>query len=182
MIWIVASEDITGACNIDTSVTPEELLCNVGTMDSGDTFTVRVQTTIPSSAGSAPVIALLGASDFNATDGNLLLDNSEVQNYTGPAVDTNDWESFTDIDCDSIPTVGCARDVPAGNNDNSYTRGAKEDTRNPATSVGSIPPSKDDLDRWYYAQEFIDGKACHRDFIKEVMDAINSLENVKKYL
>jgi hypothetical protein len=30
--------------------------------------------------------------------------------------------------------------------------------------------------------EFIDGKACHRDFIKEVMDAINSLENVKKYL
>jgi hypothetical protein len=28
----------------------------------------------------------------------------------------------------------------------------------------------------------IDGKCCHRDFIKEVMDAINSLENVKKCL
>jgi len=57
--------------------------------------------------GGGYVVAQLSPSTFNATDGNLLLDNTEVPAEVGaPSIDDTDWETFSSqIDC-SIST-GC---------------------------------------------------------------------------
>lgn len=153
--WTVASETPNlGVCSIDVN---DQLTCNVGTLIEGASFTVRVEAMIPDTQQFT--LLLLAPSTFNATDGNLLLDNSEIPVGAGkPASDDKDWESFVgQIDC-SI-NKGCVLDAPSGANDDSYTGGAKEDTLNPAVSTGSIPPSKDDLLRWYFQEEFISGEA-----------------------
>ena len=103
----------------------------------------------------------MSPSDFNATDGNLLLDNSALPPPRNtPLTDpmNGDWESFAGSIICSL-SQGCGLDAPSGKTDDSYTRGAKEDSINPAVSVGSIPPSKDNLLRWYFAQEFLSGEA-----------------------
>jgi uncharacterized repeat protein (TIGR01451 family) len=137
------------ACSIDAS---QHLHCDVGDLAAGASFTVRIEATVP--LVPTVVTASLAGTDFDAEDGNLLLDNSEIPSGVGaPSSDTEDWESFTtSIDC--ATKTGCALDLPSGSTDNSYTQGAKEDDQNPSTDFGSIPPSKDDLARWYYTEEF----------------------------
>ena len=75
---------------------------------------------LPSPA-SADAVSSLEGSPFNGTDGNL----------------------------DQTPAVSVTPDSGTGNNDNSYTQGAKENDLCPAVEFGSIPPSKADLSNLY---------------------------------
>jgi uncharacterized repeat protein (TIGR01451 family) len=165
--WAVASEnpDLSVCQVTGTSPSPQHLSCNVGTLLDGGAFTVRVETTVEdtSTITAAPTTtASLAGTDFNATDGNLLLNNREIPASLRPSpipnFDAKDWETFVgQINC--ATNKGCVYDRPSGSTDDSYTQGAKEDDENPAIDVGSIPPSKDDLVRWYFQQEFIDQDA-----------------------
>lgn len=150
------------AASIDCTIAPatpppeaaQQLNCPIGDLALGETFTVHVEALVLSLASFSEPLATVGLSDFNATDGNLTKDNSAIPNYTGPNFDTTDWENFKDqINCQT--NEGCVYDTPSGKTDNSYTRGAKEDDKNPATDFGSIPPSKDDLLRWYFVNDIV---------------------------
>lgn len=105
--------------------------------------------------GPSNAVALLSPSTFNATDGNLLLDNTEVPAGVGaPSTDDTDWETFSSqIDC-SVST-GCVLDIDDSANDDHYTFAAKEDDVDPAIDTGPIPPSLTDLTRWYFVEEFV---------------------------
>jgi uncharacterized repeat protein (TIGR01451 family) len=143
------------ACAI-TANSGDKLHCVIGDLEESASFSVTVCTDIPAATPAAPVV-LLGASDFNATDGNLLLDNSEIPPGVGaPDTDAKDWKTWADGGADDIDCSthdGCVYDTPSGSTDNSYTQGAKEDDESPVIDFGSIPPSKDDLNRWYWKQE-----------------------------
>jgi Prealbumin-like fold domain len=83
-----------------------------------------------------PVLANLPGSNFEGSDGNL------VVNTPG----NTDWAN--------APNRVRGDDLPSGTQDNSFGQGTKED--DPAVSVvtGSIPPQKSDLTRFYVASEF----------------------------
>jgi uncharacterized repeat protein (TIGR01451 family) len=84
-------------------------------------------------------VGALGASTFNATDGNLTDDG---------ALET-DW-------CTPAPNRVVGLDTPSGNNDNSFVSGPnKEDHDVPTVGAGSIPGNKDDLLRTYVASETV---------------------------
>jgi hypothetical protein len=98
-------------------------------------------------AGGAAALALTGT-DFDAGDGNLVVDPSE-----------RDWATFNGnkVDCDSTPKVGCGIDKPTGQTDDSFGQGTKEDTEVPSVVDGSIPNNKSDLTRFYVANEKLSG-------------------------
>jgi Domain of unknown function DUF11 len=85
----------------------------------------------------SPVNAL-GASTFNALDGNLTDDGPET-----------DW-------CTPAPNRTVGTDTPSGPGDSSFVSGNnKEDTDVPTIGAGSIPNNKDDLLREYIASETV---------------------------
>src|SRR5689334_1545657 len=92
-------------------------------------------------AGSA--LANLTGSDFDAGDGNLLVDGN-------PPTETKDWEN--------APNLSKAKDLATGTSDNSFGQGTKEDTPAPIVTDGSIPNNKSDLTRFYVASDKIGGK------------------------
>lgn len=85
-------------------------------------------------SAAAPGLALAG-STFESLDGNL------VVNTAG----NTDWAT--------APNLAVGIDQSQTNSDNSYTGGAKHDDVCPSSSTGSIPPNKDDLMRFYVANE-----------------------------
>jgi uncharacterized repeat protein (TIGR01451 family) len=83
-------------------------------------------------------VAALGASSFNALDGNLTDDGAET-----------DW-------CTPAPNLVPGPDSPSGSNDTSFTTGNnKEDSDVPSLGDGTIPNNKDDLLREYVASETV---------------------------
>ena len=80
-----------------------------------------------------PVYAL-GASTFDAEDGNLVVDGNET-----------DWAN--------APNRAFGDDKPTGQSDDSLGNGTKEDDAVPSVIDGSIPNNKSDLSRFYVASE-----------------------------
>jgi hypothetical protein len=90
-------------------------------------------TLIMALAIAIPVYAL-GASTFDAEDGNLVVDGTET-----------DWAN--------APSLKFGDDKPTGQSDDSFGTGTKEDTPVPSVVDGSIPNNKSDLSRFYVANE-----------------------------
>lgn len=113
-------------------------------------------TTVALILGLAGIAAatLGGGSTFESGDGDLAPNTS-----TPPA--PHDWNSPVDpIVCPStIPGVGtnCGLDLVKNQGDNALGQGSKEDNPVPTVVFGSIPPSKDDLSRFYVNQERVAG-------------------------
>ena len=91
-------------------------------------------------------MANLAGSGFDAGDGNLVV-NDEAK----------DWANIG-IVCPPGSVMGCALDLPTGQNDDSFGNGTKEDTEVPSVIDGSIPNNKSDLTRFYVANEKVSGK------------------------
>src|SRR5438034_11849019 len=114
-----------------------------------------VAVAILSLAGFSAVYATLsGGSTFESGDGNLAVDGGAT---------FHDWNSPVEtIDCGTaaqIPHSGtnCGTDLVKNQSDNSLGQGSKEDDPNPTVVGGSIPPSKDDLSRFYVNKERVNG-------------------------
>src|SRR6266498_902257 len=97
---------------------------------------------------------LSGGSTFESGDGDLAPNTS-----TPPAA--HDWNAPVEtITCPlTIPGSGtnCGLDLVKSQADNSLGQGSKEDNPAPTVVSGSIPPSKDDLSRFYVNKERING-------------------------
>ena len=87
-------------------------------------------------AGSS---ANLAGSTFEGNDGNLVVDTSG----------NTDWAN--------APNLVVGLDQPSGSSDNSFGQGTKEDNPNATVVTGSIPPNKNDLNRFYIASQFAGG-------------------------
>jgi uncharacterized repeat protein (TIGR01451 family) len=123
-------------------VTRARLVCNIGTLASGASFTVHVSASLTSSnllQGPSPAGTSL------EIDGDLKDD---------PAAG-KDWASLGSslINCASSPRIGCDIDLPTGTTDNSFGQGTKEDDATPTVVSGSIPNNKSDLQRFYVSTE-----------------------------
>lgn len=89
-------------------------------------------------------LAALTGTNFDTEDGNLKND---------PAPPETDWVDVTEIR---------RSDAPTGSGDDSFTQGTKEDTADPVTEFGSIPPNKSDLLTFgIYTEETASGKFLH---------------------
>ena len=88
---------------------------------------------------SSSALANLAGSNFDASDGNLVLDD-----------ESQDWVN--------APGLSVGIDKPTGTNDNSLGQGTKEDSPVPTVVSGSIPNNKSDLTRFYVANEKVGGK------------------------
>ncbi len=95
--------------------------------------------------------ATLTSSTFESGDGNLIVD----------ATGLHDWNSPVEpIVCPATaPGSGtnCGLDLIKNGADNSLGQGSKEDNPNPTIVSGQIPPSKDDLSRFYVNKEKVGG-------------------------
>jgi uncharacterized repeat protein (TIGR01451 family) len=140
--------DNKAECAIDqvtvSAVSRDRIICTIGTLASGGSFSVTVTTTIPDGFLQLPPSATGTAIEI---DGNLVDD----------AQDGSDWGALPGslFSCSSNPTKGCSIDLPTGRNDNSFGQGTKEDTPTPKIVRGSIPNNKSDLLRLYVASERI---------------------------
>src|SRR5215510_6090332 len=107
-----------------------------------------------SSTGSARA-TLSGGSTFESGDGD------RAPNTSAPPA-AHDWNSPVEtITCpNTIPGSGtnCGLDLVKNQGDNSLGQGSKEDDPVPTVVNGSIPPSKDDLSRFYINKERINGQ------------------------
>jgi Prealbumin-like fold domain len=84
--------------------------------------------------------ANLAGSNFEGNDGNLVVDTPG----------NTDWANVAGL------AVGI--DNPSGTGDNSFGQGSKEDDPNVSVGLGSIPPNKSDLTRFYEASETLSGQ------------------------
>ena len=111
---------------------------------------------------------LAGGSTFESGDGDLAPNTS-----TPPA--PHDWNNPVGaITCpNTIPGSGtnCGLDLVKSQADNAFGQGAKEDDVAPTVVFGSIPPSKDDLSRFYVNQE----KAGGNDYLYLAWERSNLL-------
>jgi hypothetical protein len=89
---------------------------------------------LATAAASLPSVFAVPGSDFESTDGNLVVDN------------TRDWQSLGG-------QVAIGQDKPTGATDDSLGVGSKDDHPTPTVTSGSIPNNKSDLDRLYVATE-----------------------------
>lgn len=109
---------------------------------------------------AVPSFAVLAGSTFEGNDGNL------TRNTTGNI----DWCSLTAAQLAALaapntnkcptaneaPNLAKGIDTPSGSaTDNAFSNGTKQDDINPTIGTGGIPPSKDDLSRFYIAYESI---------------------------
>jgi Prealbumin-like fold domain len=111
---------------------------------------------------------LSGGSTFESGDGDLAPNTS-----TPPA--PHDWNApVVPIVCgNTIPSSGtnCGLDLVKSQADNSLGQGSKEDDPNPTVVSGQVPPSKDDLSRFYINQE----KAGGNDYLYLAWERSNLL-------
>ncbi|MFL5494263.1 MAG: SpaA isopeptide-forming pilin-related protein [Gemmatimonadales bacterium] len=138
--------DNQNACVIDqvtvNSVSRDRVICTIGSLAPGASFSVIVTTTIPNNFTQLPPSP---AGSPLEIDGNLVDD----------AAAGKDWASLSSsvFSCTSNPKIGCDIDRPTGRTDNSFGQGTKEDTPVPKVVSGSIPNNKSDLLRFYVANE-----------------------------
>jgi len=101
---------------------------------------VGVTTVATALLAATDASAVLAGSTFQGSDGNMVVDPS-------PAPGTTDWAN--------IPTgsLNTGTDKPSGSTDNSFGQGTKEDVADVSVVAGSIPPSKNDLTRFYESSE-----------------------------
>ncbi len=103
---------------------------------------------------SVATATLSGGSTFESGDGDLAPNTS-----TPPAA--HDWNFPVEtINCGSVIPGGgtnCGLDLVKSQSDNALGQGAKEDDPAPTVVNGSIPPSKDDLSRFYVNKEHAGG-------------------------
>lgn len=112
---------------------------------------------------------LSGGSTFESGDGNLAVDTAGL----------HDWNSPVEaISCGTVIPGGgdnCGLDLvkgdPNASSDNSFGQGSKNDTPSPTVVSGQIPPSKDDLSRFYVNQE----KAGGNDYLYLAWERSNLL-------
>jgi uncharacterized repeat protein (TIGR01451 family) len=122
------------------SVTRQILICNIGSLAAGASFTVHLSASIPSSFVQQPPSPAGSPIDI---DGDLIAGTGR------------DWASLSNtiLNCLSSPKIGCDLDKPTGTSDDSFGQGTKEDTQTPTIVSGSIPNNKSDLQRFYVANE-----------------------------
>jgi hypothetical protein len=105
---------------------------------------------------SGTALATLSGSTFESGDGDLAPNTAPTPN-TAP----HDWNAPVQaIICPAtIPGSGtnCGLDLVKSGADNSLGQGSKEDDAVPTVVSGQIPPSKDDLSRFYINQEHAAG-------------------------
>ena len=89
--------------------------------------------------------ATLTDSNFDSTNGGLT--SAALHDWNPTA--TGNLGPYETINCTSNPTQNCGVDLVKSQSDNSLGQGAKEDDVAPSVVSGSIPPSKDDLSRFY---------------------------------
>lgn len=80
----------------------------------------------------------------------------EIDSNANLKVDTNgciDWLTGSNASDPFRAGVDWRLDSPSGSNDESFTQGTKEDTADPVTEFGSIPPNKSDLKAFGTYQE-----------------------------
>jgi hypothetical protein len=111
--------------------------------------------------------ATLTGSSFNTSNGDL------TSTATNPSL--HDWNPASGVNLGPIETITCPSTAPGagtncgldltgkntdsnGNGDNAFGQGSKEDDVSPTVVFGSIPPSKDDLVRFYVNKEFAGNK------------------------
>ena len=132
-------------CAIDqvtvSSVSRDRIICNIGDLAKGASFSVTVSATVPNSILQIPPSA---AGTSLEIDGDL----------ADGAAAGKDWASLpsTVFSCGTTK-IGCDIDIATGRNDNSFGQGTKEDTPVPTVVTGSIPNNKSDLLRFYLAKE-----------------------------
>ena len=160
LVWsVVSTEGVTGTCSVEgDGIT---LHCDIAFMaldptpgndpPDGDeaSFTVVVQATIPADY-FAPAGTPGGPGDLGSNfeiEGNLVVD-------APPAVD---WDcAATNLSC-SLPNFVNKPDELSGQGDNSFGKGAKENTPVPTVVAGSIPPNKSDLLNFLFNEEEVEG-------------------------
>jgi hypothetical protein len=84
-------------------------------------------------ASVLPAAATLPGSSFESADGNLVVNTSG------------------NLDWVSAPNLVTGIDTPTGTSDNAFGQGTKEDVSAVTVVTGSIPPNKNDLQRFYVA-------------------------------
>jgi len=124
------------------SKTHQRLVCNIGSLAAGASFTVTVSATVPSSFVQTPPSPSGTPIEI---DGDL----------ADGAAAGKDWASLGTslLNCQSNPKVGCDIDKATGTTDDSFGQGTKEDTGVPTVVSGSIPNNKSDLLRFYVSTE-----------------------------
>jgi len=124
------------------TVTRSRLVCNIGTLAPGASFTVHVSTPVSSSNLLVPPSP---AGTPIEIDGDLA---------DGGAAG-KDWADLGTglLNCLANPRIGCDIDKLTGKTDNSFGQGTKEDDAVPTIVSGSIPNNKSDLLRFYVATE-----------------------------
>jgi Prealbumin-like fold domain len=114
-------------------------------------FVAASSANLPSSPTSAA---------FEDNDGNLVAGNSGgTYDWNGPVPETitcSPPAPSSGTNC-GLDLTGKAVDA-AGNGDNALGQGSKEDDTAVSLVDGSIPPSKDDLQRFYVNKQFVGGK------------------------
>jgi hypothetical protein len=90
-------------------------------------------------SGATNTFANLTGSTFEGNDGNLAVTTAG----------NHDWVN--------APNLTQATDTPSGQQDSSFSNGAKEDFTSPGVGDGSIPPNKNDLIKFYTANELAGG-------------------------
>jgi hypothetical protein len=123
-------------------LTHQLLICNIGSLAPGASFTVHLSATVPSSFVQQPPSPAGSAIEI---DGDLL----------DGAAAGKDWASLpsTIFNCASSPKIGCDLDKPTGTSDDSFGQGTKEDSPVPTVVSGAIPNNKSDLQRFYVSNE-----------------------------
>jgi Prealbumin-like fold domain len=97
--------------------------------------------------------ATLSGSSFNSTNGSLTSNTQHDWNPAGsPSGNVGPVEA---ISC--ATGVNCGVDLVNDKSDNSLGQGSKEDDIAPTVVTGAIPPSKDDLSRFYVNKEKVSG-------------------------
>ena len=136
--------DNKAECVIDqvtvASVSRDRVICTIGTLAPGGSFSVTVTTTIPASFLQLPPSPTGTAIEI---DGDLVDD----------AAAGSDWGSLPSSIFSCTVPRGCSIDRPTGRTDNSFGQGTKEDTPTPKVVSGSIPNNKSDLLRLYVSGE-----------------------------
>jgi len=123
--------------------TRQLLVCNIGTLAAGASFTVHVSASV--AAGNLQQPPTVGVVPIDI-DGDLVAGAGK------------DWATLVGsglVSCLANPKVGCDLDKPTGNTDDSFGQGTKEDDTSPTVVSGSIPNNKSDLQRFYVATERI---------------------------
>ena len=97
--------------------------------------------------GSSSATLTLKGSTFDSTNGDLTSPTLHDWNPTA----TGNLGPIEAINCATL--TNCGTDLVRSQADNAFGQGAKEDDLAPSVVTGSIPPSKDDLSRFYVNKE-----------------------------